>query len=200
MQALCTDLRCGKELELSEDRLPSGKDENPFVRLYTHLSAIGGGLGLISLFRDLIEWRGFLGTVVEFWRQHVTPIAEFLFGWIAELLGVDWPCAVYDYLTLGVIFALGIPRLRIWVSSQSGSQFSIRELLGKDQNWTPWLVLMPIIAVIAWPIYLLYLAVLSSEYMGPRTRFNVLYQLLSPLMVAAALIAINLILIALGVA
>jgi hypothetical protein len=172
---------------------------DPFARLYAHISGIGGAVGVISLFRDAVEWRGFFRDLVEFWGAYVTPIARFLFGWIELIVPVTFPSLLYDYLMLGLIFALGVPRFRVWIEAETRTlKTSTRKLLGDRTDWADYLWTVGVIALIAWPVYLAFVLVLCVDYVAPNMRTSVIYYLLSPFLYGLLFFGLNYALFAAG--
>ena len=90
------------KVRLLVDEEQTQQPKNPLIRLWNILGIFGGIISLSSMvqnwFDDLLKWRGFILEVVESYRAIVTPVFEFLFGWM-----FDVPTWLVDYIVIGVL-------------------------------------------------------------------------------------------------
>lgn len=160
------------------------------VRLYTHFSAFIGGLALVGLVDAVVALRGLIVGVMDVWRVVVVPAARFLFGSLFNALSnlgfatFSEPWA-YDYATVGVVFALGIPRLAAGLHARGevhGNFFALM-FLGAVVGCFVFLV---------WPVHL---AVFTVGYWlwnrDDGWDFGLLYLLFGPVVWAVVLLALS---------
>ena len=78
---------------------------NPFLSLWNILGTTGGIISLSSMVEnwtnDLIQWKGFILSIITSYREIARPIFLFLFAWVPFHV----PFWVHDYLVLGLIVA-----------------------------------------------------------------------------------------------
>jgi hypothetical protein len=98
--------------------------------IYQHIAAVLGSLALAAMASQVVhlDWRSFLGAVVDQWDLYVRPAVQAIletlitkplgwaFGWHFEV-----PLVLRDYLAVGTILALSMTRV-LWTS--------VRERLG----------------------------------------------------------------------
>lgn len=82
-----------------------------FARTYAHVSAFGGALSLLNVFKDIVEWRSFFAGFIIWWQHTITPLVRSLFFWL-EYIWPGWPDWGYDYILLCILMGSGVVRLR----------------------------------------------------------------------------------------
>jgi hypothetical protein len=173
--------------------------QSPLMVLYTNLSGLAGAVGLINLFRDLIEWRGLFNGVADLWREYVTSTMALLFSWVGPLLRIELFPAFYDYLVIGILMALGVPRYALWYSRRFGRIANPGAVAPAVLSYS----ILFIIAIVAWPAFVLAVVwINASETHGAATwgRFlDRMYVYFTPIVFFVALLALNYILLFAGI-
>lgn len=97
--------------------------------------SILGAISVLSIVSNLVTLSDDIVVLLDAWREIVRPVAEFLFGWVAEIFGFDLPVLAKDYLVVGLV-SFGA---------------SIRQSLAGFDDFIEALP-MAVAAVFAWPI------------------------------------------------
>jgi len=74
---------------------------DPLKKVWSILSIPLSVLGLLSLSEQLLTFHSSIKNIIDSYKSIVYPIYTFLLGW----LWFEIPTWVYDYLTLGLLFA-----------------------------------------------------------------------------------------------
>lgn len=72
--------------------------------------AVLGGLGLVGLVDQAINWQRQLGQWVMAWASFSNRVAEFTFGWLVDLLPFTMPVIWKDYATMSLLTAAALLR------------------------------------------------------------------------------------------
>lgn len=156
-----------------------GRDPNPFGRIYGHVSGALGAVGLVSIVDDIQRLPSFAGEIAGIWQRFVTPVGRALFGWLADLSPIALPSWTFDYLVIGLIFAVGILRVAFFDAARG------------DPDGPLTVGIYVAAALLAWPLLLLFFAVMlrsmhrSGELRGYTESTFILF---SPLIYAALVI------------
>ncbi len=77
---------------------------SPLSSLWNIFSVFGGVVGLASLADTLVQWKGFLLTIISAYQSIVHPFFRFLFSW----LPFELPAWTIDYLTIGIVITISL--------------------------------------------------------------------------------------------
>ncbi len=158
---------------------------NPWWHVYVILSSIATALSLLSLFRDFIKIHQFFLDIVNAWTILVRPIADWLFSWPFELLGLSMPGWVGDYLIVGIILSIGRLRAHYYrVSSTNHNLFDPPVSI---------FVLRTLLCFFIWPIYVVEqtLKVYSGSRYYVVSWSSWFYYLFSPFLYFLIILAAN---------
>lgn len=149
---------------------------------YQQAFGIAGALSLANMLRLMIDWKEIVLAFVSAWTEFIRPIAAWLFGWLFDLVHLNLSPFWKDYLSIGIIIAMGFLRHFVILN------FRIKQLEDPDadyhkgktpiiplhmtwwQNYSP--IIMFFLSPIVWPITVIgYLVTLLTS--GENWRFIV---------------------------
>lgn len=73
---------------------------------------IFGALAIIGLLKGVLDFHNSIESIVAAWEAITHPIVNFLFGWIADLLGLKIPAWLKNYIVLSTVMATALIRAR----------------------------------------------------------------------------------------
>lgn len=144
---------------------------NPFYRLYNHAAGIAGAVGLLNIFKNVVEWRSFFLGLIYWWQQYITPLSEAAFSWMPLVWPFGWPPWGYDYIVFSLLFGLGGARIAVpGVFSGEESDFMpVRGSLIYRQavylaRGIGWITAMLVTIALLWPLFIaLFIFVFVAE-------------------------------------
>lgn len=135
------------------------RDPNPFGRIYGYVSGVFGAIGLVSIVDDVQRLPSFAGEIAGVWQRFVTPVGRVLFGWLVDLSPIALPTWTFDYLVIGLIFAIGVLRVALFDAGRG------------DPDGLLTVGTYVIAALLAWPVLLVFSAfMLRSMQKGGELR------------------------------
>ena len=165
-----------------------------FARTYAHVSAFGGALSLLNVFKDIVEWRSFFAGFIVWWQQAITPLARGLFFWLEIIWPWPWPDWGYDYVVLCILMGLGVVRLKsAGFFSFSSEDVEPGPFVAKPLDILILLLAFVLVAIF-WPVLFM---VTASGLIGGGTRSDwrevlpTLFIFLMPFMYFMGLLLLN---------
>jgi hypothetical protein len=114
--------------------------KDPFQKLWGFISIPLSALGLLSLSDQLLSFNDNIQKLINGYQELVYPIYIFLLSWV----GYEIPTWMYDYLTLGLLFASSHKRAFGFLHASSKVAVFVKNVVSF------------ILSIIFWP-YLLFL-------------------------------------------